>query len=184
LPFYRSPVTRWALFTTGLGLAVAFAPWGPTAWRDTPSLHWLHQLLPWPIISLLFALYALLLLWGRTEAVAAADWLGLFIYGCELVALLATIRFDRPRTPSPYRGCFSPASCTSPPPGWRRSRCSRSGSGELGQMTVLATVVATLVAVVTLIIAIRNQAQKAAADEAAGEAVHLQPRRGRRQDVA
>jgi uncharacterized membrane protein len=34
------------------------------------------------------------------------------------------------------------------------------------QVIVLATVVGTLVAVVSLIIAIRNQAQKAAADEA------------------
>jgi hypothetical protein len=106
MPFYRSPVTRWALFTTGFGLAMAFAPWGPTAWRNTPSLHWLHQLLPWPLISLLFAVYALLLLWGRTEAVAAADWLGLFIYGCELIALIATIRFDRPTNPFAISGVF------------------------------------------------------------------------------
>jgi hypothetical protein len=93
LPFYRSPVTRWALLITGVGLALAFAPWGPSAWRDTSSLRWLHQLLPWPIIALLFTVYA-------------ADWLGLFIYGCEFVALLATIRLDRPTNPFAIAGVF------------------------------------------------------------------------------
>lgn len=88
--FYRSRFVRWAFIVSGLLLAIVFSPWAPTNWHETPSLLWLHRFMPWPFIALLFLTYSLLLLWGTVHASVIADFLGLFLYLCDLLALLAT----------------------------------------------------------------------------------------------
>lgn len=88
--FYRSSFVRWAFVGTGLLLAVVFSPWAPTDWHASPSLLWLHRFVPWPIVSGLFLIYAVLLIWGSVKASIVADWLGLFLYLCEFLALSAT----------------------------------------------------------------------------------------------
>lgn len=99
LPFYRSPITRFGLAVTGGFLAAVFSPLGPDQWRDTPSLHWLHQCLPWPLLSALFLIYTLLLIWGSLPAIVTAETIGLILYGWEFVALLVTSRTDKPTNP-------------------------------------------------------------------------------------
>lgn len=88
--FYRSNFVRWACAATGLMLAVAFCPWSSDRWHATPSLIWLHQFLPWPLMSALFLIYAVLLTQGSVQASVAADYLGLFLYLCEFIALIVT----------------------------------------------------------------------------------------------
>lgn len=99
LPFYRSNVTRWAFILTGTYLAVSLSPWGPAEWRDTPSLRWLHTVVPFPVMVAAFAAYVAMHLLGSLRIVVLADYLGLALYGIGLVALLVTVRLDRPTNP-------------------------------------------------------------------------------------
>lgn len=96
---YRIPLTRWSCAITGAYLAYALSPWGPAQWRDTPSLRWLHQVLPWIALTVLFGLYTVLLAWGRLRAVIVADGIGAVLYGWELIALAVTTRTDSPTNP-------------------------------------------------------------------------------------
>jgi hypothetical protein len=100
MPFYRSPVTRWAFVGTGLFLAYAFSPAGPAPWRDTPSLHWLHEhYLPWPVLSCLFVVYAVLAACRPVGASISGAGLGLVLYAWEFIALCATTRSAHPTNP-------------------------------------------------------------------------------------
>lgn len=104
--FYRSPITPVSFVLSGAYLAFALSPWGPTAWRDTPSLRLLHQVLPWPVLSAGFVAYVVLLLTRSLTAVIIAEAVGLVFYGSGLVALLATLRPDRPANPLAIAGLF------------------------------------------------------------------------------
>lgn len=106
LPFYRTTWTRFTFIATGAYLAVALSPWGPDQWKNTPSLRWLHLVMPWTLLAVLFAGYVLLLLWGRVEAVAVASAVGAVLYGWELVALIATLHVHRPTNPLSIAAVF------------------------------------------------------------------------------
>jgi hypothetical protein len=96
MPYYRSRVTRSAFILTGTYLAWVFT-WGPDAWRDTPSLHWLDRhLLPATVITVLFAVYVALNLIGRPRCMVAACGVGLYLYGWQLLALVFTLDIDKP----------------------------------------------------------------------------------------
>lgn len=97
--FYRSPATRWFFAVSGLALALAVSPLGPPAWKDTPSLRFLHIVLTYPVMSLGLVLYAGLLMSGRLRLIIAGDLLGACIYGCGFVAMLVTTRFSQPTNP-------------------------------------------------------------------------------------
>lgn len=99
VPFYRSIIVRYSFILSGSFLAWSLSSWGPRPWRSTPSLRWLHQVLPWPLMSAGFAVYVCLLVWGSVKSSAVADWLGLFMYGCAFIAAVVTVRFDRPTNP-------------------------------------------------------------------------------------
>lgn len=94
-PFYRSPFTRVAFIITGAPLAWVMSPWGPQEWHESPSLHWLHLVLPWSLLSGLFAVYVILQVWGEIHAIAAADFIGSVLYGWEFVALAVTAQAHR-----------------------------------------------------------------------------------------
>lgn len=96
--FYRSKTARGATAGAGLYLAATFA-FGPPQWRNTPSLRWLHQFLPWPVVAALFTIYAVLLFTGRALPVAAGCGLGMILYGWEFLALLWTTHPSRPQNP-------------------------------------------------------------------------------------
>lgn len=96
--FYRSAVARWATAAAGTYLSITFA-FGPPQWRNTPSLRWLHQFLPWPVVSILFAVYAVLLFVGRSLPVAVGCSVGMILYGWEFLALLWTTDPGRPQNP-------------------------------------------------------------------------------------
>lgn len=106
MPWYRTEMTRWALIITGAALAWSFSPWGPHKWRDTPSLRLLHHVMPWPVCSLLLAIYTVLLIYGRVKAVIAADFLGLYLYGAEFVAMLLRLNPHAPTNPFAIGGVF------------------------------------------------------------------------------
>lgn len=105
-PFYRGDATRFALALSGCYLTFALSPFGPTQWRNTPSLHWLHSVLPWSLLAVLFAAYTVLLLWGRVEAVGAAEVIGAVLYGWELVALIVTVQLHAPANPLAIAAVF------------------------------------------------------------------------------
>lgn len=105
-PFYRTPLIRFALIAAGVPLTWAFSPWGPDQWRDTPSLHWLHTVLPWSFLSLLFAGYVVLLSTGNVVAVAVAEVAGAVVFGWELVALVVTLHPARPTNPLAVAAVF------------------------------------------------------------------------------
>lgn len=88
--FYRNELVRWSFMVTGGFVAYTLSPFAPTGWHDTPSLLWLHRVLPWPILAAMFALYVVLLGTNRIGCVVVGDFLGLFMYLCELVALCVT----------------------------------------------------------------------------------------------
>lgn len=94
--FYRSEFTRWLFIGTGCVSGYSISPWGPTAWRQTPSLQLLHTVIPWPVMTALFAVYVLLLLTARLPAVMAADILGLGLYLCTVIAMILTTRIGQP----------------------------------------------------------------------------------------
>lgn len=104
--FYRTALTRVSFAISGAGLTYAFSPWAPTAWRNTPSLHWLHRGLPWLLIAVMFAVYTLLLLTGDVIAAAAADGIGATLWAWELVALIVTTQVDHPQNPFLLVGAF------------------------------------------------------------------------------
>lgn len=106
LAFYRSHVVHVAFILTGIGMAFALSPLAPSQWRQTPSLLWLHRLLPWNLLCAGFVVYVLLLLWGTVLPTLIADFLGLFMYGCELVALLATLHVSHRTNPFAIAGLF------------------------------------------------------------------------------
>lgn len=104
--FYRTALTRVSFAISGAGLTYAFSPWAPTAWRNTPSLHWLHRGLPWLLIAVMFAVYTLLrLLTGRIAAVAFAEGLGAVLWGWEFCAALATLGSGGPKNAYLIAGC-------------------------------------------------------------------------------
>lgn len=90
-PQFVAPIVRWAFIVGGVALGIYLSPITPTWWHDTPSLRWLHYVLPWTVQSAGFILYALLLLSNRIGPMIAACALGAFFFLCELVALCATI---------------------------------------------------------------------------------------------
>lgn len=98
LPFYRSNTIRFSFIITGTFIAWALS-FGPDDWHHTPSLNWLHHALPWPVMSIGFALYVVALLTGRIGAIIFADFLGLAMYGAAFVALLATLEPTRSNNP-------------------------------------------------------------------------------------
>lgn len=90
LAFYRSRTVNIAMILCGAFLTFALSPWSPTQWRSTPSLIWLHRVLPWPAISIAFLVYTVLLTWGTVRAAVTASFLGLALYGFEFLALIVT----------------------------------------------------------------------------------------------
>jgi hypothetical protein len=106
LPWYRTELTRWSFIATGTFLAVSFSPWGPHQWRHTPSLELLHTVMPWPLMSAALAVYTLLLLTGRLGCAVTADFLGLFLYLSEFIALLLKLDPNRPANPFAIGGVF------------------------------------------------------------------------------
>jgi hypothetical protein len=103
--FYRTALTRWSFIITGLGVAFTLSPFAPAAWHDTPSLRWLHHLLPFPLMACGFVLYVALLATDRLDLVIVADFLGLFMYLCELIALVVTASHNR------FNGITTAAMC-------------------------------------------------------------------------
>lgn len=101
--FYRSPVVRLAFIISGAFLTYALSPWAPEPWHDTPSLRFLHMVLPYSFMAAGFAVYTLLLL-GPIRCVIVADAIGLALYLIAFVALLVTVRFDRPTNPFAITG--------------------------------------------------------------------------------
>lgn len=89
-PFYRSTLVRLTFIISGGYLTFLLSPWGPTGLKDSPSLLWLDRVIPFPVLSVAFLLYTALLVWGTIGATVAADFLGLFLYLIEFVALCAT----------------------------------------------------------------------------------------------
>jgi hypothetical protein len=86
--FYRSEFTRWLFIICGALAGWSISPWGPKPWHETPSLQLIHTVIPWPIMTALFGIYVLLLVWGRLESVVAGCILGLGLYLCALIALV------------------------------------------------------------------------------------------------
>lgn len=99
VPFYRTAITQYGFALAGAFLAYALSPWAPPPWHDTPSLRWLHSVMPYSVMAGGFALYTLLLLTHRIVATVIADFIGLAAYGTGLVAVLVTLRMDRPTNP-------------------------------------------------------------------------------------
>lgn len=106
LPFYRSVVTRIVFIITGLSMAWALGPFGPALWHETPSLEWLHSLIPWSVLAGVFLIHSLLLWWGSLPASILADWMGVFMYGAGLIALVRTVSVGRPTNPYAITACL------------------------------------------------------------------------------
>lgn len=104
LPFYRSQWTRWLFIATGAWLTYTVSPYAPAPWHDTPSLRWLHQVLPYWLMAGLCAVYVLMLARNHLTLVIVADYLGLALYLLAFVALLATLRDWRPTNPFAIAG--------------------------------------------------------------------------------
>lgn len=94
-PFFRWWFVRWWFALCGGFLTVYLSPWAPREWHNTPSLHWLHQVLPYWAMSAGFLLYTILLIADRLSGVILADFLGAAMYLCETVALIWTVDLDR-----------------------------------------------------------------------------------------
>lgn len=103
--FYRSPLTPLSFVAFGILVAFVLSPWGPSPWRDTYSLRFIHTVIPWPVMSAVFLVYVALLLTRKLRWIIVADVLGMFAYGVGFVALLATSRPDRPGNPFAFAGC-------------------------------------------------------------------------------
>lgn len=88
--FYRSTLVRATFIVSGGYLASLLSPWGPVALRNTPSLLWLDRVIPFDVLSVAFLVYTALLVWGSIEASVIADFLGLFLYLIEFIALCVT----------------------------------------------------------------------------------------------
>lgn len=95
----RSELLRWCEVTLGLYLAVVFSPLGPDAWRDTPSLRWLHAILPWTLLLVLLVAYVVLVAVGQAWAYVLGSALGVVLYGWEFVALFVTLHLNAPSNP-------------------------------------------------------------------------------------
>lgn len=107
--FYRSTMGPVGLTASGLFMFYALSPAGPAVWRETPSLLWLHRVLPWPVMAVGFLLYVVLLILGSfvwTRGYALGCWLGLYLYACGFAASVATLRLDHKTNPYLIAGTF------------------------------------------------------------------------------
>lgn len=104
--FYRSPVTQVAFVLTGLYMAYAFSPWGPTEWRKTPSLQQLHRGVPWPALVAAFLIYVALILAGSRSITAGAlgAYFGLLLYLVGFAAMIWTLHLSHKSNPFALTG--------------------------------------------------------------------------------
>lgn len=106
LPFYRSRITRVVFIVSGLFMVWALGPFGPALWHETPSLEWLHSLLPWPVLATGFLIHCVLLWWGTVPASILADWMGVFMYSFGFIALVRTLSVGRVANPFAIAACL------------------------------------------------------------------------------